>query len=197
MIYISYYTKETPYETVINTHLLPSLKKGNLKYDIQGIQDLGNWNANTAYKAKFIREMLEKHKEDVVFLDADATIEKNPILFEQIPEKYDLAYFQMDWYLHWRNEKGRKKRELLSGTMMFRYNPKVIHLTHIYEQYCKKNPRMWEQKVLQTVLECPNTLKIYNLPATYCAVVNHSNVLPSYIKDPVIVHWQASRKFKK
>jgi len=180
----------------METHLLPSLKKWNLKYDIQGIEDFGDWGLNTSYKAEFIEQMLKKHKEDVIFLDSDAVIEKNPELFDKIPEKYDLACHYLDWYLHWRNTKGQKKRELLSGTMMFRYNPKVLKLTEVYKKFCKKNPKIWEQRILQQLLAQPNNLKIYNLPASYCAVINHKKEIPSYIGTPVIVHYQASRQYK-
>ena len=85
MIFVGYYTRLTPYQIVMSTKLLPSLEKWNLDYDIEGIDDRGNWFANTSYKAEFILNMLNKHKQDVCFLDADATIEKFPeLLFKSL-----------------------------------------------------------------------------------------------------------------
>ncbi len=96
MITISYFTKNTPYEEVMKTHLLASLKKYKLNYDIEGIDDLGSWQKNTHYKAEFIKKMLLKHKCPVIFLDADATIEQYPKLFNGLMD-YDISYHSLDW----------------------------------------------------------------------------------------------------
>lgn len=196
MIFVSYYTKNTPYEKIMKTHLLPSLQKFNLAHDIKGIEDLGNWSANTSYKAKFLLKMLKKHKQSIVFIDADATIEKFPKLFFEIPPKYDIAVHYLDWNLQWRKKPGTK-RELLSGTMLFRYNKKVLKLVETYIKECEKFPKIWEQKLLQRLVRHNLQLEIYELPAEYCCVILHSGAIPSYVKNPIIVHHQASRKYKK
>jgi len=194
-IYVSYYTKNTAYEKVMNTFLLPSLKKFNLTYDIKGIDNLGNWNLNTSYKANFMLEMLEKHKKDIVFLDSDATVMKYPNLFEQIPPMYDIALHFLDWYLMWRNKRGFHKRELLSGTMLFRYNSRVISMTKKYIEECQKTSQ-WEQRVLQRVLNKDRKIKIYNLPPQYCAIIRRDGKVPQFMQEPVILHHQVSRKLK-
>lgn len=196
MIYISYYTIGTPYAEVMDTHLLPSLKKWKLEYDIKAVTDLGDWQKNTSYKPTFILEMLEKHKQDIVFNDADAIIQQYPKLFEDIPEKYDLACHFLDWTMHWRGTPGQK-RELLSGTMLFRYKPCVIALLRQYIKECNDSPNMWEQRVLQSILDKTNDVLVYHLPATYCAVIKHDNKVPNYIQNPVIIHYQVSRQFKR
>ena len=83
---ISYYTKNTPYEEVANTHLIPSLKKWNLSYEVEAINDLGDWQKNTGYKSQFVLKMLNKHKNNVCFLDCDATIEQYPTKLFNIKE---------------------------------------------------------------------------------------------------------------
>lgn len=195
MIYIGYYTIDTPYETVITENLYPSLLNWNLKHDIAGIKDLGNWGANTSFKPEFIKDMLIKHKEPIVFLDADAKIHKNPVLFNEIPEKFDMAVHFLNWFLQWRGHTG-EKRELLSGTMMMRNNDKIMNLLDLYIKECQDNPNQWEQRILQDLLAQHKEIKIYHLPASYCTVVNHKNEIPTYVGDPVIVHYQASRKYK-
>ena len=62
VIYISYYTVNTPYEKEVRKYLLPSLKKFNLPYDVQGVKDLGSWHNNTGFKSTYILQMLQKHK---------------------------------------------------------------------------------------------------------------------------------------
>lgn len=197
MVFISYYTKGTPYEKVINNRLLPSLYKWNLKSEIEVIEDLGSWNANTGYKPVHILKMLLKYKEDVVFNDADSVIMKYPELLFNIPEKYDMACHFLDWYRFWRGIEGNDKRELLSGTMLWRYRPKVIYLLERYIETCRKNPSTWEQRVLQSILNENNEYAIYDLPVEYCTIIKHDGTYPDYINDPVILHYQASRQYKR
>jgi len=192
---ISYYTPGN-YEKVIKENLLPTLKEFELDYYIEQVSNLGDWWRNTAYKARFIYSCLEKFKEDVVFSDADSQILQYPHLFFAIPYKYDIAIHYLDWCRQWRNEIGGDKFELLSGTMMFRYNEKVISLLKEYMIESELHIGRLEQKVLQDILEYRKDINIFELPAEYCAVIKHNNKLPNYIKNPVIIHNQASRKFK-
>lgn len=196
MIFISYYTLGN-YEKVINQYLIPSLKKWKLFYDIESVEDMGNWQKNTHYKAQFIKKMLLKHKQSVVFLDADATVEQNPILFTQLTD-YDIAYHELDWYLMWRKQSGNPKREVLSGTLYLNYNEKILKFLDKWIEE-NNNNICWEQKNMQKILEkWNNKLKIYNLPPKYCCIILTQDRIPDYyIKDkPVILHHQVSRRYK-
>ena len=197
IIYISFFTSKSPYEKVMNTYLRPSLERWNLIHDIQAIKDLGNWQKNTSYKAQFVLDMLLKHKKTVVFIDADATIEKHPSLFWEIPEEYDIAVHYQDWYKQWRNDNCGKRFDLLSGTIMFRYNEKTLSLVRKWVERTKTFT-IWEQKVLQKITEENKDIKIFKLPVEYCTVNNHKGEIPNYIKpeEVYIRHHQASRKFR-
>jgi len=197
IIFCSYYTYNTPYQKVMETHLLPSLKKFNLIYDIEAVPDLGNWQKNTSFKSEFILKMLLKHKKPIVFIDADATIEKHPSLFWEIPEEYDIAVHYQDWYKQWRNRNDGDRFDLLTGTIMFRYNEKVLSLVRKWVERTK-NSTKWEQKILQELTEQDKDIKIFKLPVTYCTVNKHKGEIPNYIKPEKVVirHWQASRKFR-
>ena len=94
MIFISYYTSGV-YKDVMNNHLLPSLKRWNLQYDIEEVKDFGSWQLNTGFKSKFIKKMLLKHKQNICFLDADATIEQYPDLLFNIPDETTYEYKRM------------------------------------------------------------------------------------------------------
>ena len=195
MLFISYYTKNTPYEEVINKQLLPSLKKWELKYYIEGVDDLGSWANNTDFKATFILRMLEKYKQDVVWIDADATIEKYPSLLFEIPPEYDIAVHYLDWQKHWHQKKD--KFELVSATVLFRYNEKTLRIIKEWIKNNKTKPsHKWEQKILQEVIEKDKEIKVYRLPVEYCCVVLSRDKIATYIKDPVIIQHQASRKYK-
>ena len=195
MIIISYATKNTPYEEVLKTRLLPTLKKFNLKYDIAYPEDQGSWQRNTHIKAKIIKDMLIKHKQSVVFLDADATIERYPELLYKL-EDYDISYHSFDFDFYWHHNEGSPRREVLSGTLYLNYNEKVLKFLDEWIEMNKINTQ-WEQKNLQAILKkWEGRLKIYPLPLSYIAIVKGGDRVPDFIKNPYIIHHQASRRLR-
>lgn len=197
MIIISYATIDTPYEEVIKSTLIPSLEKFDLDYDISYVKDLGSWQLNTGYKSTFIKEMLLKHKQSVCFLDSDASIVEYPELLYQLSSGVDISYHNFNWWKHWRGvDNDFSRMHLLSGTICFSYNPKVLSLIDEWIEKVVENPNVWEQKVLEEIVNSKTNLGICHLPAEYCCVVMHDNSIPKYINKPVIVHHQASRKYK-
>lgn len=195
MIFISYYTIGV-YEKVINDLLLPSLKRWGLTYDIVGIKDLGSWQLNTGLKCQVIRDMLLQHKEDICFLDADATIEQYPKLLFHIPDEFDIAIHMLDWQLFWRNKIGESQRELLSGTMVVKYKESTIKLLDEWVVAVKLHKSVKEQKVLEKLLLENKKYKLFDLPPNYCAIKKFDGTIPEYIGKPVILHHQISRKYK-
>ncbi len=181
----------------MNTHLLPSLKKYQLTYEVKAVEDLGSWQKNTAYKSEFVLDMLLKHKKSVIFIDADATIQRFPALFEQISSEFDIAVHYQDWWKQWRNNDCGKRFDLLSGTIMFRYNERVLALVRNWTEKMKSSGE-WEQKILQKLTEENQEIKIYKLPVEYCTVIMHNKSIPKYIKseEVVILHHQKSRQYK-
>jgi len=95
--FISYYTKNTPYEKVIQQCLLPTLLHFKLDYHIKAIEDRGTWLQNTAYKSEFVKECLLEFKQDIVFLDSDAKVIRYPKFLFEVEDEYDLSYHELDW----------------------------------------------------------------------------------------------------
>jgi hypothetical protein len=195
VIFISYYTVGV-YEEVMKKYLLPSLQKWNLKYDIAETEDLGNWQANTGFKCKFIKEMLLKYKKDICFLDADATIESYPDLLFKIPEEYDIAIHLLDWMLFWRNNAGQEQRELLSGTMIVKYNEKAFKLLDEWIKQVEIQKTVKEQKVLEKIVLNNPKYNMYDLPPAYCAIKKFDGSIPEYVGKPIILHHQMSRLYR-
>lgn len=199
-IITSYYTIDTPYQQVVHDYLMNSLNKLNLKSDIRGIEDLGDWQKNTSYKPIFIKHMLEKYPDlDIVFVDADAEVLVYPKMFDEIPEEYDIAVHILDrdsWYNRTFSESENK--ELLSGTMLIRNSHRARALVEKWIRACLSRPFEWEQVLLQRVLT-ENGTKIYELPLSYCYIKTMPSGEAPYVKceDAVIVHNQVSRQFKK
>ena len=190
MVYCSFVSKNSPYEQVVKEFLLPTLIKFNLNYDIEYIENKGSWINNVQHKPTFLKNMLLKHKCPIVSLDADATIEKNPILFETLTD-YDMGFHYLDWRMWYR--KSYDKKELLGGTMYVNYNDKVLKFLNqwIIEQSKKIE---YAQKVLQPLILNNTDLKIYELPLAYCFI--DCSRFPILKKEAVIIHHQKSRLYR-
>lgn len=194
---VSFYTKNTPYEQVANEFLLPTVKKFNLDYYVEAIEDLGSWDANTSYKSVFLLECLNKFKEPICFLDADAEIIKYPELLYNLPKDFDFAYHLLNWNGHWRNNwDDTSNMHLLSGTLAIGYTDKARAVLNRFKKECPESVGKWEQRVLQDIIESTKELKVTLLPAEYCCVLMTDYSMPKYIKDPIIVHNQCSRKYR-
>lgn len=196
MIFITYYTPGD-YEQVFKEKLLPSLIKWELPYEAVILEGNYNWQTATQYKATFLKKMLLKHKQSIVFIDVDATIEQYPILFDQL-EEYDIGLHFLDWFLLWRKLEGNSKREGLGGTLYLNYNQKIFDFL---DEWIKENERSnnLEQKNMQEILKkWEDKLKVKKLPAEYCTIIMRNGTIPTwYVKEiPIIVHYQASREFK-
>ena len=202
---VAYYTKGTGYEKEAE-RLRASLKPIGLNSCIVPIDNLGSWQANTQHKARFLREMFDCCKgQDLLYVDADAT-------FERYPAR--LINFKGDIGIHYRAKK-RGNMELLTGTIYLANNDRARALVDQWIEYNDAHPLEWDQRNLQKVLDqrgVENTkesikreareallgngasnesLKLVELPAEYCAIFDQDMA-----DDPVIKHWQASRRLK-
>lgn len=195
MIYVSYATAGV-YEDVMEKHLHPSLHRWDLPHDITVIPDPKNWQVATHYKATFLKAMLEKHKQPVVFIDADGSVERFPVLFSSL--NCDIALHILDWNFQWRNQQGNPKREYLSGTLYLNYSRLVLRLMDDWINLNKQSTDL-EQRHLQKLLEgipWKDLLTISNLRPEYCVIPMQSGKLPYHYlngEKPVIRHYQVSR----
>jgi len=195
----SFYTKDTPYKNVYDEYLKQSVNKWDLDILCSEVHNQGSWYKNVAEKPQVILNMLEQlkdlQKDSLVFLDADATIERYPQLLYDIPEEYDIAMHYLNWET-WYGYRGDKTRELLTGTMFFRPRKVVIDLCEEWYEKARKT-NTWEQKILADIIE-KYDIKIYKLPVEYCYVVSRPQGQEPLVKcEPVILHHQKSREYKR
>jgi len=184
---------------VLSRYLEPSSKKFNIPLEVYLKSNIGDWNSNTRIKSNIILQAMEQYNDDICIIDADATIEQQPSLLFEIPPQYDIAAYLFDWWKHWRGVEGKKEFHLCTGTLMMRNNNRVRSLLHEWITANSIAPKnVWEQRVLQDLLTSKrNDIKIYELPASYCAIVDQSGKLPAYIQNPVIIHHQVSREIRR
>lgn len=180
-IVVSFYTKGTGYQDHA-AKFIESLIRLNVPHRVEGINSLGNWYANTQFKALYIREMLEAYPiRPVVWIDCDAIIHSYPAMFKIID--CDLAAHYRSWRLN--------PNELLTGTLFIANNDIMHKVVDEWIEENAKNPTTWDQKNLQKVTE-RHALRIHKLPADYCKIFDQ----PMGAGSPVIEHFQASRQLK-
>lgn len=189
-VVISYYTKYSPYEGEIQ-NLVQSLQRFNLPYHIYCEPSRGSWIKNVQINEELIlRAMGQYPGKAIVSLDADAVVQRYPVLFETLDCEFGAHYHI--W------TKGNRK-ELFCSTMYF----KNCDSTKLFLQDCllryKQVPETRQQPNMMAVFEgrwgstvWRNLLKFTNLPPQYCKIFD----LMSEIKFPVIEQFQASRRFK-
>ena len=192
LMVVGYYTVNTPYEQEAQK-LLQSLNKLGINHDISGVKTLGNWQANTRFKAVFMLDMLIKHPNHrLLYVDVDAVVHKSPDLFKN---------YSCDIAVRWQDFKWRKN-ECLSGTIYMENNKRTKRICELWRDINvnegNESNRM-EQWNLDTVInrmkaEDPNfTYK--NLPPEYTMIFDSMRGMYPNIM-PVIEHFQASRRFK-
>ena len=131
--------------------------------------------------------MIEKFDENIVYVDVDAEFLKFPTLFETLGNdpSCNIAVHLFDRSCYRKSAKGF---EVLSGTIFMRNCEWVKDILNKWEDACKHNA-IWDQKALERVLEGRYT----KLPGEYCKIYDKWSAT---ITDPVIVHYQASRKVR-
>src|SRR3990167_8507360 len=78
---VSYYTKGTGYEEEAS-HLIQSCQKFAIEHCVEGIQDLGSWEKNCAFKPYFMQKKMEQYKRPLLWVDVDAVF-LQPLSFEE------------------------------------------------------------------------------------------------------------------
>lgn len=180
-IICAYYTEGTGYAREAE-NLRASIERiGYPHHHIEGVPSRGNWQRNTQFKAEFIRSMIQRFPlRPILYVDADATLETWPSLFNAPPAGSVMAHI-------------RKSREMLSGTVYFATGDEALRLVDHWVRLNEKYPTRLDQCNLQSAVDdMMGHTSFACLPADYCAIFD---LMPE-AKNPVIKHWQASRRLK-
>ena len=184
-IIVSYYTVDTLYEDLAKC-FVKSLEKYKAPYRVEGVPNLKTWHNNTNYKPSFLLRMLEGFpSKSIIWIDCDAKLLCYPTLFDSLD--CDVGAYEFERRLY---QAGmRSPKELLSGTLFLRNNKQVRDVVKKWKQKCEENPLTWDQKSLEKVLNDD----YYRLPPEYCCI----DKVMRKIKNPVVMHYQASRRVRK
>lgn len=183
ILYVSFYT---PNYRAYAAELRSCLVRLALWHDLEEVPCQGGFLQNVRYKPTFILRKMEEHPEAgaVVWVDADALINRVPVLFEKITR---------DFAVHFMKLPGKRTgSELLSGTVFIRNTEKCRGMMRewIAALAADKSPRLLkpEQQVLQRILPKLG-ITVQTLPRDYCWIVR-----PHDTAIPTIEHHQASRE---
>ncbi len=179
-IICSFYTPEYAH---LAQKMIESVKSFGFTTDVLAIEKINNdWLDTIYWRPSFIKKMLEKHHQDVVWLDCDAVMKSYPILFDNFKGDFGVHIHDFRW----------RKNEYLGGTMYFSYNPRTLNfLNHWIELNQTEQRQALSQWMIPKAIEKTSLLFVDILPEEYCNIFDHINC-----KNPVISHYQASREFR-
>ena len=191
---VAYYTVDTPYEGEAEVLKL-SLESVGYDYRVSGVPNLGSWQRNTQYKARFLRFMLEAHPgRPLLYLDVDAVVIHPPKLLDGL--QADLAA------VHFANRRGRPGTELLSGTLWLGNTPAcwevVQEWIRLNEQYPVTLPdgrEAWDQRTLALAIQRVPDVHFAELPQEYTWIAELTQRYNPGLQ-PVILHTRGAKRFK-
>lgn len=196
--FISGFTEGTIYESIIQEGLIPSFKRWGLPFHIYPYKDSGDWATNSRYRPNLIKTAMETFKgENIVWIDADAEIVQFPELLFHIPENIHVAVHYLVWSNHYGRVGDADKVEILDGTSFYRNVDDG--LKPFVDEWCDivNTEKLNHRRVLGAMIDeqIDDNLNVFILPRSYCYIDKKPDGKPPAIpiKDPIIVHHQASR----
>lgn len=197
LLFITFYTIDTIYESALREKLLPSLQKLGLTYFLRPIKNKGYWYLNTIEKPTTILQALNKFQSDLVWIDSDAEIKSFPTLLFKIPQEYDIAVHYLSWEKHFGRPTDKGKFEMLDGTIFVRNNEKMKQFIEQWKAN-STDKGINHQKVLARMLKERPDIKVFKLPWEYTYIATTPwGLTANPIKNIVIEHYQLSRKGKR
>jgi len=178
---ISFYTRNTPYHDEALEMAKSAHDVGHEDVILFPVENKKSWELNCQQKADILIQACAIFGKPFLYVDSDARFVK-PFDLDILP-MYDLGchYF--------------RGKELLSGTLYINPVARIRHMLELWQKEMKRSPRLWDQKALQSVISYSEVL-VYTLPPEYTWIYDLS---PKYYgeREPVIVHYQASRKYRR
>ncbi len=178
-IYMAYCTADHTYLAAAGM-LKQSLERFSLDYRIIYGPRAENWHEACRVVPREAYKAYMEEARSVVWLDADCTIERDPVLFDDMVA--DLA-------IHWVSCRNRWR----TGTMFFNRTPGGQEAMQRWADVMDQSPANWSgMTAMRQVIGTMDKLNIHQLPAEYCNIPDIDKCT-----EPVITHHQASRIIMK
>lgn len=192
---VSYYTEDTMYQLEVK-NLIESCKRWHLAYHIEAVPSFGSWELNCAYKPFFLLSKLQEFKRPIFWVDADGVFLKNPSVLEE---------FSADLAVRINASCSAEHRSKVMSSSIFVNTTSEaeallkLWVSECYQGLCNpdKKEEYWDQVGLRdAIFSNQHKANVVNLPHSYVAIEGHP-VDAKEILDPVVMHYQASRRYKK
>ena len=192
---VSYYTKDTLYQLDVQA-LIESLKKWNLAYHIESIESFGSWELICCFKPFFLLSKLQEFKRPLFWVDVDAVFLRKPKTLKE---------FSADFAVRINSALAQDHpSRVISNSIFVNDTLAARQLLKSWAALCYQalsNPdrteEYWDQVGLRNALvSTEHRTKVENLPHAYAAIHGHP-VDQLEIADPIVQHYQASRRYKK
>jgi hypothetical protein len=192
---ISFYTKNTGYEKEIE-NLENSLKALKIPHHFFGFPETGSWRGNLNYKSQCILKAMDMFPDkDIVFLDSDAVVQRDPTLFDELSKSraYDLSahFFQY-------SQRSGGALELLSGTLWIANNETSRKLMQKWHAIGIVRDDVKHQQCLKLAIAALEKdgikIRVNRHPFAYTCIFDYPLAKQCV---PVIMHYQASRRLRK
>jgi len=166
-----------------------------VEYEIVGVPSQGSWELNCAYKPFFLMEMLKRLQKPLLWVDADAVFVRTPRW---------VGIFEADIAVRINASlSDDHDSKVASGTIFVNHTEGARKVLGAWQRetsrlLCdpERKVEFWDQISLRNVLLKEKEAKIAPLPLEYIKIFDHP-LDAQEIPDPVIVHYQASRRLKK
>ncbi|NGX37023.1 MAG: hypothetical protein K1000chlam2_00173 [Chlamydiae bacterium] len=192
-VIISFYTANTPYQLEVQ-NLIASCEKFGLEVAIEGVESFGSWELNCAYKPFFILQKLEELNQPLLWVDADGVFARAPTW--QAAFEADLAV-RMDEGLA-----ADHPSKVISSTVFVRPSEAGKRLVREWIGKCHeilldpaRKEEFWDQIALREAI-AKNRARVAPMPLSYAKIFDHPGDCAT-VENPVIEHFQASRRFKQ
>ncbi len=190
---ISFYTENTPYQSEAQ-NLAISCEKWGLNHFIKGIPSFGSWELNCAFKPFFILGELLERKEPLLWVDCDA-------VFEAEPEWLEVFDADLSVRRHPELPEDHPSK-VISSTIYVNHTPEAQQLLRSWAVHSKqmlmddeRDLEFWDQMALACAIQNHSEVIVKDLPLAYAKIFDHPGDIKA-VQHPVIVHYQASRRFK-
>lgn len=192
---ISFYTVGTGYEREI-AKLERSLEQFKIPFKFYQYKPVGSWRQNLNFKSECIRDALDEFKpKDIVFVDADAIVRKYPILFDKLSS---LNTHHVAAHYHSYRETSKMGGSLLSGTLWFKNDDTARMLIQKWHLIGLEHPNIRHQHCLNLAINELNKkekkINVYRMPREYTYIFDYKGERKC---DPIIEHFQASRRLRR
>lgn len=180
---VAFFTANSFYEQEAE-RMVASARRLGLTVATSSITSAGSWVRNAAMKPTFLLTERQNRRGSLLYVDVDAVFHRNPWA--------NLATYDCDIAVYYTAE-----GELITATILISDTPATEQLIARWKEKCDGDPDIWDQKVLQQILEddAPSgspQFRVQRLPVSYCYIFDRVTNEP--VKQVIIEQLQASRE---